>query len=101
MITNIGHFKTIQIVSIIYLLIYLIDIKHVHFSLQCPRMIATNIGDYETIQFVSIIFLLIYLIDIKHVHSPHQYQPMIVTNILIITSTARKYNILINLLNLF
>ena len=67
--TNVGDYETLQDVSIIYLLIYLIDIKHFHSSLKYQPMIATNIGDYETIQFVSIIHLLIYLIDIKHVHS--------------------------------
>ena len=67
--TNIGDYETIQLVSIICLLIYLIDIKHVHCSLQHQPMITKNIGDYETIQLVSIICLLIYLIDIKHVYS--------------------------------
>ena len=66
--TNIGDYKTIQHVSIIYLLIYLIDIKHVHSSLQYQPIITTNIGDYENLQQVSIIHLLIYLIDIKHVN---------------------------------
>ena len=46
---NIGHYETIQHVSTIYLLIYLIDIKHVHSSLLYQPMITTNIGDYKTI----------------------------------------------------
>ena len=46
-IKNIGDYETIQLVSIIYLLIYLIDIKHVHSSFQYEQMITTNIGDYK------------------------------------------------------
>ena len=57
--TNIGDYGTLQYVSIIHLLIYLIDIKHVQSSLQYQSMITTNIGDYETIQMVSKIHLLI------------------------------------------
>ena len=98
--TNIGDYETIQLVSIIYLLIYLIDIKHVLSSLEYKPMITTNIGDCETIQLVSIICLLIYLIDIKHVHCSLQYQPMIATN-LVIMNQFGEYNILINLLNCY
>ena len=83
----------------IYLLIYLIDIKHVHSSLQYQPMITTNIGDYETIQHVSTIYLLIYINDIKHVHSSLKYQPMITTKWWLSNYTACKYNILINFLN--
>ena len=95
---NIGDNETIQIVSIIHLLIYLTDIKHVHSSLQFQTMITTNIGNYEFLQHVSIIYLLIYLIDIKHVHSFLQCQPMI-TIICDYNSKASKYNTFINLLN--
>ena len=70
---NIGDYETIQFVSIIFLLIYLIDIKHVHSSLQCQTMITKNIGEYEILQLVSIIYLLIYLIDINHVPFSLQY----------------------------
>ena len=48
-IINIGDYETIQLVSIIYLLIYLIDIKHVYSSLQYQPMIIINIGDYVII----------------------------------------------------
>ena len=89
--TNVGDYVTIQHVSIIYLLIYLLhilsiylfninqwlqhilviikqysylnDIKCVHSFLQYQLMIATNIGDYVTIQMVSIIYLLIHLLN--------------------------------------
>ena len=47
--TNIGDYETIQLVSIMYLLIYLNDFKHVQLSLQYQPMITTNIGDYETL----------------------------------------------------
>ena len=67
--TNIGDYEILQHVSIIHLLIYLIDIKHVHSSLQCQTIITTNIDDNENLQRVSIIYLLFYLIDIKRVHS--------------------------------
>ena len=85
---NIGDYEILQHVSIILLLIYLFDIKHVHSSLQCQTMITTNIDDYENLQHVSIIYLLIYLFDIKHVHSSLKYQPMI-TTILVIMKIYR------------
>ena len=81
--TNIGHYETLQHVSIMCLLIYLISIKHVHSSLQYQPIITTNIADYETLQPVSTIYLLIYLIFIKHVHFSLQCQTMIVTNMVI------------------
>ena len=56
--TNIGDYETLQLVSIIYLLTYLIDIKHVDSSLQ-SKPIITNIGHFETIQIVSIIYFLL------------------------------------------
>ena len=70
---NIGDYENLQDVSIIFLLIYLIDIKHVHSSLQYQTMITTNYGDYEILQHVSVIYLLIYLIDIKHAPFSLQY----------------------------
>ena len=45
-VTNI-MIKTIQFVSIIHLLIYLIDSKHVHSTLKYQTMITTIIGDYD------------------------------------------------------
>ena len=45
--TIIGDYETIQMVSIICLLIYLIDVNYFHSSLQYQPMITTNIGDYE------------------------------------------------------
>ena len=45
--TNVGDYETLQEVSIIFLLIYLLDIKHVHSSLQYQPMITTNICDYK------------------------------------------------------
>ena len=62
--TNIGDYETIQMVSKVYLLTYLNEIKCVHSFLQYLLMIVTNIGDYVTIQLVSKIYLLIYLLDI-------------------------------------
>ena len=44
---NIGDYETIQFVSIIFLLIYLIDIKHFYCSLQYQPMIIINIGDHK------------------------------------------------------
>ena len=57
-IINIGDYETIQLVSIIYLLIYLIDIKYLHLSLHYKPMI-TNIRHFQTIQLVSIIYVLL------------------------------------------
>ena len=56
-VTNIDDHKIIQAVSIIYLSIYLIDIKCVHSFLQYQSMIVTNIDDHKIIQAVSIIYL--------------------------------------------
>ena len=40
--TNVGDYETLQHVSIIHLLIYIIDIKHVYSPLQYQPMIITN-----------------------------------------------------------
>ena len=45
--TNICDYETLKQVSIIYLLIYIIDIKHFRSSPQYQPMITTNICDYE------------------------------------------------------
>ena len=66
--TYIGDNKIIQLVSIIYLLLYLNDIKCIHSFLQYQLMIGTYIGDYATIQHVSTIYLLIYLLDILSIY---------------------------------
>ena len=47
--TNIADSETIQHVSIVFLLIYLIDVKCVHSFLQYQPIITTNICYYETI----------------------------------------------------
>ena len=41
--TNIGDYENLQYVSIIYLLIYLIDIKHVH-SFKINQLIGVNLS---------------------------------------------------------
>ena len=66
--TYIGDNKIIQLVSIIYLLLYLNDIKCIHSFLQYQLMIGTYIGDYATIQHMSTIYLLIYLLDILSIY---------------------------------
>ena len=54
--SNVGHFETLKLVSIMILLICSIDFVN---SPQYQQMITSNIGDYETIQLVSITNLLI------------------------------------------